>query len=91
MALQPELRLRDFRFLFKGKLIWDRLGYTLGYMYDGAEQSWRFRQTGFLIDLHEVYGRLFIGRTKEGISMNKIMVGYQGFTMERATANDATP
>ena len=37
----------------------------------------------------ELWGRLFIGRTKEGISMNKIMVGYQGWTMERATANDA--
>jgi len=42
-----------------------------------------------MIDVPELWGRLFIGRTKEGISMNKIMVGYQGWTMERATANDA--
>jgi phosphate-selective porin OprO/OprP len=32
---------------------------------------------------------LFVGRTKEGFSTGKIMVGYQGWTMERATMNDA--
>ncbi len=58
-------------------------------MWDAAEESWRFRQTGLMIEIPELWGRLFIGRTKEGISMNKIMVGYQGWTMERATANDA--
>lgn len=90
MTLAPDFRLRDFRLLFKGKIKFiPRLSYTLGYMYDGAEEEWRFRQTGFMIEVPELWGRLFIGRTKEGISMNKIMVGYQGFTMERATANDA--
>jgi phosphate-selective porin OprO/OprP len=36
-----------------------------------------------MVDVPELWGRLFIGRTKEGISMNKIMVGYYGWTMER--------
>ena len=90
MTLNPEFKLRDFRLLLKGKIkLFPRLSYTIGYMWDGAEGSWRFRQTGLLIEIPELWGRLFIGRTKEGISMNKIMVGYQGWTMERATANDA--
>lgn len=89
MGLEPEIKLRDFRFLFKGKLFTPRLGYTIGYMFDAQEEKWRFRQTGLMLDIPEVYGRLFVGRTKEGTSTNKIMVGYQGFTMERATANDA--
>ena len=90
MTLHPEIKLRDFRFLLKGQIkLVPRLSYTIGYMWDAAEESWRFRQTGLMIEIPELWGRLFIGRTKEGISMNKIMVGYQGWTMERATANDA--
>jgi phosphate-selective porin OprO/OprP len=90
LELDPDVKLRDFRFLFKGKIKFiPRLSYTIGYMYDANEESWRFRQTGFMIEVPELWGRVFIGRTKEGISMNKLMVGYQGWTMERATANDA--
>jgi phosphate-selective porin OprO/OprP len=37
----------------------------------------------------ELLGSLFIGRTKEGFSTSKIMVGYQGWTNERAAVNDA--
>jgi phosphate-selective porin OprO/OprP len=36
-----------------------------------------------------LYGSFFLGRTKEGFSTSKIMVGYQGWTMERAAINDA--
>jgi phosphate-selective porin OprO/OprP len=90
MTLDPDVKLRDFRILLKGRFpTIPRLSYTLGYMYDANEKSWRFRQTGLMVDVPEFWGRLFIGRTKEGISMNKIMVGYYGWTMERATANDA--
>ncbi len=32
----------------------------------------------------------FIGRQKEGFSLNKVMVGYDGWTMERFTFSDAT-
>lgn len=90
MTLHPEVELRDFRFLLKGSIKpLPRVSYTIGYMWDGAEDAWRFRQTGLMIEIPELWGRLFVGRTKEGVSMNKLMVGYQGWTMERATANDA--
>jgi hypothetical protein len=49
------------------------LSYTLGYMYDGA--SWHFRQTGLMYDVPALLGNIFVGRTKEGFSTNKIMVG----------------
>jgi phosphate-selective porin OprO/OprP len=90
MTLSPVTKLRDFRVLLKGdfpKL--PRVSYTLGYMYDAAQKEWRFRQTGFMVDIAELHGDLFIGRTKEGFSTNKLMVGYHGWTMERSTANDA--
>ena len=89
MNIRPLGDLRDFRFLLKGKLPIPRVTYTLGYMYDKAKDSWRFRQTGFMVDVKEAHGNLFIGRTKEGFSTSKIMVGYQGWTNERATINDA--
>ncbi|HKQ97876.1 MAG TPA: porin [Candidatus Polarisedimenticolia bacterium] len=90
LTLRPNDDLRDFRVIVKGKLFWpDRLSYTLGYMYDKAKEDWRWRQTGFMVKIPEWYGEVFIGRTKEGFSTNKIMVGYQGFTMERAAINDA--
>jgi len=90
MTLNPDDDVRDFRLLLKGKIKFiPRLSYTIGYMYDAGAEEWRFRQTGLMIEVPELWGRLFVGRTKEGISMNKIMVGYQGWTMERATANDA--
>jgi len=90
LALEPKGDLRDFRVILKGKLFWpDRLSYTLGYMYDKANEAWRWRQTGLMLKIPEAYGEVFVGRTKEGFSTNKIMVGYQGFTMERASINDA--
>ncbi|HVK60949.1 MAG TPA: porin [Bdellovibrionales bacterium] len=90
MHLNSSAVLRDFRFLLKGKFKFaPRLSYTLGYMYDGANEVWRFRQTGLMIDVPELNGNFFIGRTKEGFSTNKIMVGYNGWTIERSAANDA--
>ena len=90
MTLSPEAAVRDFRLLLKGRFpTIPRLTYTLGYMYDGSAKAWRFRQTGLMIDVPEVLGDIFIGRTKEGFSSNKIMVGYFTWTGERATMNEA--
>ena len=90
MELSPATKVRDLRLLLKGQLKFlPRVRYTLGYMYDGPTETWRFRQTGFIIDLPELSGSLFVGRTKEGFSTNKIMVGYHGWTNERSAANDA--
>jgi len=89
LTLRPKADLRDFRVLIKGKLFFPRLTYTVGYMYDKAKDDWRFRQSGIMIAVPEAYGSFFIGRTKEGFSTSKMMVGYQGWTNERAATNDA--
>ena len=89
MDISPLDDLRDFRVLLKGKLPIPRVTYTIGYMYDKAKDDWRFRQTGLMVEVRKAHGNLFVGRTKEGFSTSKIMVGYQGWTNERATINDA--
>lgn len=90
MTLSPTGGVRDFRVLLKGRFPKVQgLSYTIGYMYDGARKEWAFRQTGLMYDVPALLGNIFLGRTKEGISTNKIMVGYQGWTNERATINDA--
>jgi phosphate-selective porin OprO/OprP len=90
MTLIDKGDLRDFRILVKGGFKFaPRFSYTIGYMYDKGTDTWRFRQTGFMAEVPELYGSIFVGRTKEGFSTSKIMVGYQGWTMERSAANDA--
>jgi phosphate-selective porin OprO/OprP len=90
IAMEPDAGVRDFRLLFKGRFKTERpFSWTLGYMYDGADKEWRFRQTGVQIGIPEWHGSLFVGRTKEGYSMVKVMVGYHGWTMERSPALDA--
>jgi phosphate-selective porin OprO/OprP len=43
-----------------------------------------------MIAVPELWGHLFVGRTKEGFSVNKVMAGYAGWTLERATISDAS-
>lgn len=82
--------VRDFRLLFKGRFKTARpLSWCIGYMYDGAAKEWRFRKTGLQVGVPELSGNFFVGRDKEGYSMIKIMVGYDGWTIERSTALDA--
>jgi phosphate-selective porin OprO/OprP len=85
-------KLRDFRFLLKGKLvkITERsVTWSAGIMWDEANERWAMRQSGVMIGLPKLSSEVFIGRTKSGFSMNKVMVGYHGWTHERATASDA--
>jgi phosphate-selective porin OprO/OprP len=89
MDISPLGDVRDFRVLLKGKVPVPHVTYTLGYMYDKAKDTWRFRQTGVMVEVPRWHGNIFVGRTKEGFSTSKIMVGYQGWTNERATINDA--
>jgi len=90
MTISPAAVVRDFRVLFKGRFKFaPQVSYTIGYMYDAGAKQWRFRQTGIMVDIPELFGQVFVGRTKEGFSTNKLMVGYQGWTNERATINDA--
>jgi phosphate-selective porin OprO/OprP len=90
MALAPDGKVRDFRLLLSGKLKFaPRISYTIGYMYDGADDDWHFRRTGLNFAFPEFSGDLFIGRDKEGFSTSKITVGYFGLLNERSAANDA--
>jgi phosphate-selective porin OprO and OprP len=93
VEVHPDQRLRDFRFILGGKLFpqWKRkLTWSMGIMYDGPNHQWLMRQTGVMIAVPELWGHFFIGRSKEGFSLNKVMVGYDGWTMERSTMNDAS-
>jgi phosphate-selective porin OprO and OprP len=93
IAMFPGHKVRDFRLLFRGKLfpgIKRSITWSAGVMYDAPNSAWRMRQTSIMIATPEIWGSIFVGRTKEGFSMNKVMVGYDGLTMERSTLNDAT-
>ena len=89
--LEAGHKIRDGRLLFKGRLKFRRpVTWSSGLMYDGATDAWLVRETGIMVEVPEILGHVFVGRTKEGFSLNKVMVGYAGWTMERATISDAT-
>ena len=89
-SLFPQTKVRDSRVLFKGSFKEDRsITWSCGILYDTAIKKGLFRETGVMFAIPQISGYIFVGRTKEGFSLNKIMVGYAGWTMERATANDA--
>ena len=58
-------------------------------MYDGNLDSWLVRESGVTVAVPELWGHIFVGRTKEGFSTIKLMVGYNGWTIERSAASDA--
>jgi phosphate-selective porin OprO/OprP len=89
--LDSELRLRDARLLFGGRVKTKRrITWQLGLMYDRPTNNWLFRQTGIMVAVPEIWSHFFVGRAKEGFSMNKVMVGYDGWSMERLPFTDAT-
>jgi phosphate-selective porin OprO and OprP len=92
IKMLPDQRLRDFRFVTGGSFpsLPRKVTWNFGIMYDGPTHSWLVRQTGLMIAVPELWGNIFIGRSKEGFSLNKVMVGYDGWTMERSTMSDAT-
>ena len=84
-------KLRDARFLLGGKFKTKRpFTWQTGVMYDQVTKRWLFRQTGLMVAVPELWGHLFLGRAKEGFSLNKVMVGYDGWSMERLPFTDAT-
>jgi hypothetical protein len=87
---EADIGLRDFRFILKGKFKTERpFSWTAGIMYDGPTKEWHFRQTGLMFDVPEISSSFFIGRTKEGYSQYKVMVGYDIWTIERSPFLDA--
>jgi phosphate-selective porin OprO and OprP len=88
----PKALLRDFRVLgsmrFKTKRT---LTFKFAYMWDGNNQTWLVRESGLTIGVPELAGHIFIGRTKEGYSMVKVMNGHSPWTNERQMAIDLIP
>src|SRR4029079_8878158 len=68
--LPPEAKVRDTRVLFKGRLKFKRsVTWSAGFMYDGPTDEWLVRETGVMIEMPEISGHLFVGRSKEGFSL----------------------
>lgn len=90
--LENTAKLRDFRVLFSGQIPTKRtITWKTGIMYDKPSGEWFVRETGLMINVPELWGNIFIGRTKEGTSLNKVMNGYAGWTLERQMALDVIP
>jgi phosphate-selective porin OprO/OprP len=88
--VHPTPKIRDDRLLFRGRLKTDRnISWSVGILYDVPTKKFLFRQTQVMIATPELWGDIAIGRTKEGVSLNKVMIGYAGWTNERATFSDA--
>jgi phosphate-selective porin OprO/OprP len=89
--LNPQTKVRDARFVIKGGFKTKRpITFSSGIMYDVPTKKFLVRETGVMIAVPEIWGSIFVGRTKEGFSLNKVMVGYAGWTMERTEMNDAS-
>jgi len=90
--LEPDFKMRDFRVTMSGKFKFDRdVSWKIGIMYDGSTSSWFMRESGLMFGLPEISGKVFVGRTKEGYSLNKVMNGYSIWFMERDMAIDIIP
>jgi phosphate-selective porin OprO/OprP len=93
LDLSPSYKTRDFRLIFSGRLVKSKryIAYRFAYMYDGDKEVWMMRETGLTIGVPELKGTFFIGRTKEGYSMIKVMNGHSGPGNERQMALDPIP
>jgi len=92
LELKPMYKTRDARILGSGKLNTKRaLSWKFAFMYDGNLDQWLVRESGVTIGVPELSGNFFLGRTKEGYSMVKVMNGHSPWTAERQMALDVIP
>lgn len=90
--LKPVFKTRDFRILGSGVFKTKRpLAFKFAYMWDGDANKWLVRESGLTIGTPELKGSFFIGRTKEGFSMIKVMNGHSPWSYERQMALDVIP
>lgn len=83
-------KIRDSRFLFFGKARTKRpITWQTGIMYDWAASVWRVRLTLINVVVPEIASVFQVGRLKEGLSLNRVLSGYDGWTLERFTFSDA--
>jgi phosphate-selective porin OprO/OprP len=90
--LSDASKWRDIRLLASGTFPKSKrlIEWKFGVMRDGANDKWIIRETGFVIGTPEIWGALFIGRTKLGVSMIKHMSGASIMGLERAEIEDMT-
>ena len=92
LSLDAQGKLRDFRVLGSGVLKTKRtISWKFAYMYDGDKETWLVRESGITIGVPELKGIIFVGRTKEGYSMVKVMNGHSPWAAERQMALDVIP
>ena len=92
LAFGSKFETRDFRVMASGvSKIKRDISWKIGFMYDGDTKVWLLRETGITIGLPELFSHVFIGRTKEGYSMIKVMNGHSGLAAERQMGLDAIP
>jgi phosphate-selective porin OprO and OprP len=92
VVLENAWKFRDFRFFANGRLRSKRpIVWKIAGMYDGVNEAWTFRETGFLIGIPEWHSELFIGRSKEGYSLIKVQNGYSTWVNERQMWLDNIP
>jgi phosphate-selective porin OprO/OprP len=92
LSLVNKGKLRDFRVLGSGVLKTKRsISWKFAYMWDGDKDVWMLRETGVTVAVPELAGHIFVGRTKEGFSMVKVMNGHSPWTNERQMALDPIP
>jgi phosphate-selective porin OprO/OprP len=93
LDLNPHYQTRDFRILGSGRFLKTKrhVSWKFGYMYDGDKKVWLMRETGLTVEIPKIFGYIFLGRTKEGFSMIKVMNGHSGLANERQLALDPIP
>jgi phosphate-selective porin OprO/OprP len=92
LDLKPISKPRDFRVLGSFRLRTKRdFAFKFGLLWNGDTRDWLVRETGFTIGVPELWGHIFIGRTKEGFSMLKVMNGHSPWGYERQMALDVIP
>jgi phosphate-selective porin OprO and OprP len=90
LEVEPQGKIRDSRFMLFGRLNTERpITWQTGLMYDWAAQKWRVRLSMVSVDVPEIRSEFQIGRLKEGLSLNRVISGYDGWTVERFTFSDA--